>query len=338
MGLIMEQLKQLQKKVERVNSDLQSDPGRRRFRSSSTTGASTTEDTRSLDIERQRSDHLMGLVNRLLEDREKQGYRESYGRSSRNTLAALLGDNFALSDRDRDWISQRSTEEIESKLDAILEILLMERRSDNGVPSQQLIPGAYDIQRTRRGPRSQPSVVSTERSQEIATPALSQSLPLRRGVILPEGRKRQGVQYSIAQPSNQSRARHNPLKAMGLDEEADILEDYELEHMPTQRPLQPRRHTLSQEIGLTERRKSQAVVDQKTSEMPTVVRRTSDGDQQRVRLGRPAFVQTEDEQESDDQEPAPVRPSTGYQQRPPVPDPPTHSQRRRERSVRFGQS
>ncbi|KIL88145.1 hypothetical protein FAVG1_08223 [Fusarium avenaceum] len=338
ISLIMEQLKHLKKQVERGNSDLQSDLGRRRLRSSSTADISTTEDTRSLDIERQRSDHLMGIVNRLLEDREKQGYRDSYGRSSRNSLAALLGDNFALSDRDRDLINQRSTEEIDSKLDAILEILLMERRSDDGIPSQQLVPSAYDIRQIRRGPRSQPSVVSTERSQEIATPTFSQSLPLRRGIILPEGRKRQGVQYSIAQSSNQSRARHNLPKAMRPDEEADIIEDYEPEHRLTQRPLQPRRQTLSQEMGLTERRKSQAVVDQKTSEMPSVVRRTSDGDQQRVRSGRFAFVQTEDEQESDDQEPAPVRPSTGYHQRPPVPDPPTHSQRRRERSVRFGQA
>jgi hypothetical protein len=338
IGLIMEQLKQLQKQIERGNSDLQSDPGRRRFRSSSTTGVSTTEDTRSLDIERQRSDHLMGIVNRLLEDRENQGYRNSNGRSSRNTLATLLGDNFGLSDRDRDLISQRSTEEIESKLDTILEILLLERRADNGVPSQQLIPDTYDVRQTRRGPRSQPSVVSTERSQEMGMPTFSQSLPLRRGVILPEGRKRQGVQYSIAQPSNQSRARHNPSKAMGPDEEADFLEEYEAENAPTQRPLQPRRHTLAQEMELAERRKSQAIVNQKRSEVPTVVRRTSEGDQQRVRPGRFAFVQTEDEQDSDDQEPAPVRPTTAYHQRPPVPDPPTHSQRRRERSVRFGQT
>jgi hypothetical protein len=333
----MEQLKQLQKQIERGNSDLQSDPGRRRFRTSSTAGVSTTEDTRSLDIERQRSDHLMGIVNRLLEDREKQGYRNSYRRSSRDTLAALLGDNFGLSDRDRDLISQRSTEEIESKLDTILEILLMERQSDNGVPSQQLIPDTYDIRQTRRGPRSQPSVVSTERSQEIATPTFSQSLPLRR-IILPEGRKRQGVQYSIAQPSNQSRARRNPSKAIGPDEDADILDDYEPENTLTQRPLQQRRHTLAQEMGVAERRKSQAVVDQKRSEVPTVVRRTSDGDQQRVRSGRFAFVQTEDEEESDDQRPAPVRPTTTYNQKPPVPDPPTQSQRRRGRSVRFGQT
>jgi hypothetical protein len=91
-------------------------------------------------------------------------------------------------------------------------------------------------------------------------------------------------------------------------------------------------------MGVAERRKSQAVVDQKRSEVPTVVRRTSDGDQQRVRSGRFAFVQTEDEEDSDDQRPAPVRPTTTYNQKPPVPDPPTQSQRRRERSVRFGQT
>ncbi|KAM0192277.1 hypothetical protein ACHAPI_008452 [Fusarium lateritium] len=339
IGLIMEQLKQLQKQVERGNSDLQSDPGRRRLRSSSTAGMSTTEDTRSLDIERQRSDHLMGIVNRLLEDREKQGYRNSYAQSSRSTLAALLGDNFGLSDRERSLISERHTVEIESKLDAILEILLMERPSDNVTASQQLIPDAYDIRQTRRGPRSQPSVVSTERPQEIATPNFSQALPLRRVAVLPGGRKREGVQYSVAQPSNQSRARHNPTKAMAPDEE-DILEEYDLEEMPSQRPLQPRRHTLTQEMGLAERRKSQAIVDQKRSEVPPVVRRTSEGDQQKVRSGRFAFVQTEDEQESDDQEPAPVRSTTTYHPRPPVPDPPTQSQsqRRRERSVRFGQT
>ncbi|KAM0238294.1 hypothetical protein ACHAP5_008759 [Fusarium lateritium] len=339
IGLILEHLKQLQKQVERRNSDLQSDPGRRHLRSSSTAGMSTTEDTRSLDIERQRSDHLMGIVNRLLEDREKQGYRKNYAQSSRSTLAALLGDNFGLSDRERSLISERHTGEIESKLDAILEILLMERPSDNVMASQQLIPDAYDIRQTRRGPKNQPSIVSTERPQEIATPNFSQALPLRRVAVVPGGRKREGVQYNVAQPSNQSRARHNPATVMAPDEE-DILEEYDLEEIPSQRPLQPRRHTLAQEIGLAERRKGQAVVDQKRSEVPAVVRRTSEGDQQRVRSGRFAFVQTEDEQESDDQEPAPVRSATTYHPRPPVPDPPTQSQshRRRERSVRFGQT
>ncbi|KAF5667077.1 hypothetical protein FHETE_5780 [Fusarium heterosporum] len=336
LGQILKKLRKLEKQVEGKNYDLQSDPGRRRFRGSSTAGISILDDTRSLDLERQRSSQLIGFISRLLEDREREEQRDRHERPPKRDIVTLLED-IELSGRDKGIIPQREVQEIDFKLNSILKILLTEREEVNDRAVQRLISDVYDIRQDRRVARSPPSIVSTDHIQEVASPALNKTFGQSRSTTLPEPRNRQGDQYRAAQPSNQSRVRQNPAKPTEPEEEADdIFGDCEADDIPAQRPSRTRRYTLAQEIGLEDRRKGQPLTGQKRSEARPTMRRTSQGDQQRVRPGLRAFVQTEDEQESDDREPFPDRLPNPYAQTPPAPDPPSQHQRKKGRSVTFG--
>ncbi|KAF4990845.1 hypothetical protein FGRMN_8226 [Fusarium graminum] len=333
---ILKKLRKLEKQVEGRNYDLQSDPGRRRFRGSSTTAISIPDDTRSLDLERQRSSQLIGLISRLLEDREREEQRDRHERPPKRDLVALLED-LELGGRDKGMIPQREVQEIDHKLNSILRILLTEREEVNDLAVQRLISDVYDTRQDRRLAKSPPSIVSTDHVQEVASPTLNKTFGHSRSATRPEPRNRQDGQFRAAQPSNQSRVRQNPTRPTEPEEEADdVFDDYEADDIPAQRPPRTRRYTVSQEIGLEDRRKGQPLTGQKGSEARPTMRRTSQGDQQRVRPGLHAFVQTEDEQESDDREAFPGRLPNPYAQAPPVPDPPSQHQRKKGRSVTFG--
>ncbi|KAM0354790.1 hypothetical protein ACHAPU_000611 [Fusarium lateritium] len=338
MDRILKHIKRVEKQVEGRNYDLQSDPGRRRFRGSSTAGMSITDDTRSLDIERQRSDQLTGIITRLLKDREREGIRDRHERSSKSSLVTLLEDSLVLSGREKGMMSQREAQEIDTKLNAILKILVTEREEVNDRAVQRLMSDVYDARQDRRFARGPPSFVSTDHVQEAATPP-NRTSGQGRSAVRSEPKDGQGGpgQYRTAQPSNQSRVRQNPARAANPNEEEDdLFDDYEEDDMPAQRPPRTRRYSLARELGLEEPTKGQAVTDQKRSEARPTVRRTSQGGQQRVRPGLQAFVQTEDEQEFDVREPFPDRLPNTYQQAPPAPDPPSQYQRKNGRSVTFG--
>ncbi|KAF4435946.1 hypothetical protein F53441_13374 [Fusarium austroafricanum] len=327
---IMRELRSLQRQVNKANAEIQSDPGRRdgrRYTSPSTTASHFTfDDTRSLDIERQRSDHLTSIIYRLLEDRQKGGYQD--GVSRRNIVDLLRG----MENRETGLVYQPDTQEIQSKLDTILEYLQIENRLESPLEPQKL-PDAYNI---RQGPRSrgQPSVVSASSVREPASPTLSRAPP-RRFESYPSADKPLPV---AVQPSNQARVRQKlPMMPMPEPEPEEELEqdpeifEYE-QHEPTIRmPIRPRRLSSNQSMASQDRLRHQSSVGQR-SEVRPPVRKIVPGDQQKVKSGRQAYVETE----SDDEEPA--RPVV-YNSPPKVPDAPGQSEpprrRRSLRSVRF---
>ncbi|CCT74281.1 uncharacterized protein FFUJ_10327 [Fusarium fujikuroi IMI 58289] len=313
---IMAELRNLQRQV--YQAEIQSDPGRiqgRPRRSPSVTSQYTSDDTRSLNIERERSRQLTSIIYRLLEDRQRPEYQDSLGLSSRQTMMDLLQGRVREHDGDMGLVSQQDTQEIRSKLDTILEYLQLEGGLEDAPAPQRLREG-YESRPQPLVLRGQPSIASGSSVQAPPSPTTSRTTPRRRQTLPSVIRPSQD-----AQPSNQGRTRQLPTRLPEPDDDEDY-EDFRLAPRP------PRtRVSSSQSVASQDRRRLQTAVVQRSDARPPE-RKIVEGDQQKVRPGRFAYVQTEDEQ---DEEPAraPVPPY-------PVPDPPGQSKRRRSlQSVRF---
>ncbi|KAF4436117.1 hypothetical protein FACUT_6689 [Fusarium acutatum] len=311
---IMAELRNLQRQV--YQAEIQSDPGRiqgRPRRSPSVTSQYTSDDTRSLNIERERSRQLTSIIYRLLEDRQRPEYQDSLGLSSRQTMMDLLQGRVREHDGEMALVSQQDAQEIRSKLDTILEYLQLEGGWEDEPAPQRLREG-YESRPQPLVLRGQPSVASGSSVHAPSSPTLSRATPRRRqtlpSVIKPP---------QDAQPSNQGRTRQGLTRRPEPDDEDEIYEDF-------RRPARTRVSS-TQSVASQDRRRLQTSVVQRSDARPPE-RKIVEGDQQKVRPGRFAYVQTEDEQ---DEEPAraPVPPY-------PVPDPPGQSKRRRSlQSVRF---
>ncbi|KAF4947313.1 hypothetical protein FSARC_14008 [Fusarium sarcochroum] len=333
-----------------------SDPGRyrdtRRFRSSSAMSEYDPDETRSLDIERLESDHIMGTIYRLLKERKDQGYRQLYGRSSGRSIAALLEESLGLHVRDRDG-DKSSTENsndrgIETKLDAILQLLLRNELKNSQTP-QQPAPDAYDLRQDRQPAKARSPVTSPESFQEPATTPSNQEFLRRQGSqSMPRGgwgRRRRDSQYDTAQPSNQAPPRHNPPREAEPDEQIELddyyFEECEPQYIPPQRHPPVRRSGTAQDIRRPQRTRSQASVHHERSDIRNIRMSPLQGDQQRVRPGRYQYV--DDDYESEDQEPVPPREPMPYTNRhwtreaqpPPqsAPDPPPPQRRTQVRFI-----
>ncbi|KAG9495681.1 hypothetical protein J7337_012236 [Fusarium musae] len=304
---IMAELRNLQRQV--YQAEIQSDPGRiqgRPRRSPSVTSQYTSDDTRSLNIERERSRQLTSIIYRLLEDRQRPEYQDSLGLSSRQTMMDLLQGRVREHDGEMALVSQQDAQEIRSKLDTILEYLQLEGGFEEE-PAPQRLREAYESRPQPLVLRGQPSVASGSSVHTSSSPALSRATPRRRQTLPSVIRPSQD-----AQSSNQGRTRQVPT-TLGDDDET--YEDF-------RRPARTRVSS-TQSVASQDKRR---LVQRSDSRPPE--RKIVEGDQQKVRPGRFAYVQTEDEQ---DEEPAraPVPPY-------PVPDPPGQSKRRRSlQSVRF---
>ncbi|KAF5641460.1 uncharacterized protein FTJAE_4112 [Fusarium tjaetaba] len=308
---IMAELRNLQRQV--YQAEIQSDPGRiqgRPRRSPSVTSQYTSDDTRSLNIERERSRQLTSIIYRLLEDRQRPEYQDSLGLSSRQTMMDLLQGRVREHDGEMALVSQKDAQEIRSKLDTILDYLELQGGWEDEPAPQRLREG----HESRPQPlvlRGQPSVASGSSVHTSSSPTLSRTTPRRRQTLPSVIRPPQD-----AQSSNQGRTRQVPT-TLGDDDE--MYEDF-------RRPARTRVSS-TQSVASQDRRRLQTSVVQRSDARPPE-RKIVEGDQQKVRPGRFAYVQTEDEQ---DEEPAraPVPPY-------PVPDPPGRSKRRRSlQSVRF---
>ncbi|KAF5664052.1 hypothetical protein FDENT_12980 [Fusarium denticulatum] len=308
---IMAELRNLQRQV--YQAEIQSDPGRvqgRPRRSPSVTSQYTSDDTRSLNIERERSRQLTSIIYRLLEDRQRPEYQDSLGLSSRQTMMDLLQGRVREHDGEMALVSQQDAQEIRSKLDTILEYLRLEGGFGDEPAPQRLREG-YESRPQPLVLRGQPSVASGSSVHTPSSPTLSRAAPRRRQTLPSVIRPPQD-----AQPSNQGRTRQVPT-TLGDDDE--MYEGF-------RRPARTRVSS-TQSVASQDRRRLQTSVVQRSDAQPPE-RKIVEGDQQKVRPGRFAYVQTEDEQ---DEEPtrAPVPPY-------PVPDPPGQSKRRRSlQSVRF---
>ncbi|KAF5565364.1 hypothetical protein FNAPI_1679 [Fusarium napiforme] len=308
---IMAELRNLQRQV--YQAEIQSDPGRtqgRPRRSPSVTSQYTSDDTRSLNIERERSRQLTSIIYRLLEDRQRPEYQDSLGLSSRQTMMDFLQGRVRKHDGEMALVSQQDAQEIRSKLDTILEYLELQGGWEDEPAPQRLREG----HESRPQPlvlRGQPSVASGSSVHVPTSPTLSRATPRRRQTLPSVIRPPQD-----AQSSNQGRTRQVPT-TLGDDDE--MYEDF-------RRPARTRVSS-TQSVASQDRRRLQTSVVQRSDARPPE-RKIVEGDQQKVRPGRFAYVQTEDEQ---DEEPAraPVPPY-------PVPDPPGQAKRRRSlQSVRF---
>jgi hypothetical protein len=317
---IMAELRNLQRQV--YQAEIQSDPGRipgRPRRSPSVTSQYTSDDTRSLNIERERSRQLTSIIYRLLEDRQRPEYQESLGRSSRQTIVDLLQGSIGQNERDMALVSQRDAQDIGSKLDTIIEYLQLEDRFEDE-PTLQRFPEGHESRSRPLVLRGQPSVASGSSVHEPTSPTLSRAMPHRHQTF-PSGSR----PLRDAQSSNQGRARQSPTRLPDPDDEDEAYEKFRRE-VTTSRPARTRISS-TQSIASQDRRRIQPTVGQ--SDIRPPARKIVEGDQQKVRPNRFAYVQTEDEL---DEEPARA-PEPPY----PVPDPPGQSRRRRSlRSVRFG--
>ncbi|KAF5689351.1 hypothetical protein FCIRC_1455 [Fusarium circinatum] len=308
---IMAELRNLQRQV--YQAEIQSDPGRiqgRPRRSPSVTSQYTSDDTRSLNIERERSRQLTSIIYRLLEDRQRPEYQDSLGLSSRQTMMDLLQGRVREHNGEMALVSQQDAQEIRSKLDTILEYLQLEGGLENEPAPQRLREG-YESRPQPLVLRGQPSIASGSSVHTPSSPTISRAAPRRRQTLPSVIRPPQD-----AQSSNQRRTRQVPTR---LDDDDEMYED----------PRRPARTRVSstQSVASQDRRRLQTTVVQRGDARP-LERKIVEGDQQKVRPGRFAYVQTEDEL---DEEPAraPVPPY-------PVPDPPGTSKRRRSlQSVRF---
>ncbi|KAJ4094137.1 hypothetical protein NW760_014430 [Fusarium oxysporum] len=314
---IMAELRNLQRQV--YQAEIQSDPGRiqgRPRRSPSVTSQYTSDDTRSLNIERERSRQLTSIIYRLLEDRQRPEYQDLLGLSSRQTMMDFLQGRVREHDGETALGSQQDAQEIRSKLDTILEYLQLEGGLEDEPAPQRLREG-YESRPQPLVLRGQPSVASGSSVHAPPSPTLSRAIPRRRQTLPSIVRPPQD-----AQSSNQGRTRQVPTRLPELDDDDEIYEDF-------RRALRPPRTRVSstQSVASQDRRRIQPSVVQRSDARPPE-RKIVEGDQQKVRPGRFAYVQTEDEQ---DEEPAraPVPPY-------PAPDPPGQSRRRKSvRSVRF---
>ncbi|KAF4337750.1 hypothetical protein FBEOM_8347 [Fusarium beomiforme] len=325
MADIMAELRNLQRQV--YQAEIQSDPGRiqgRPRRSPSVTSQYTFDDTRSLNIERERSRQLTSIIYRLLEDRQRPEYQDSLNRSSRQSMIDLIQGSLAPNDREMALVSQRDAQEIESKLDTIIEYLQLEGGFEDQPAPQRLQEGHS----SRSRPlilRGQPSIASGSSGRDPSSPTLSRFIPRRHETFPSASRPRQD-----AQSSNQGRTRQKPTRLPDPDEE-DVFEEYE--EVAVTRPSRTRRLSSTQTVRSIDRRSLPSVGQRSDIRPPE--RKIVEGDQQKVRPGRHAYCQTEDEQ---DEEPA--RRPMPYPPQPPVPDPPGQSRRKRSvaRSVRFDQN
>ncbi|KAI1032528.1 hypothetical protein LB503_012602 [Fusarium chuoi] len=314
---IMAELRNLQRQVSQA--EIQSDPGRiqgRPRRSPSVTSQYTSDDTRSLNIERERSRQLTSIIYRLLEDRQRPEYQDSLGLSSRQTMMDLLQGRVREHDGEMALVSQQDAQEIRSKLDTILEYLQLEGGLEDEPAPQRLREG-YESRPQPLVLRGQPSIASGSSVHAPPSPTTSRATPRRRQTLPSVIRPPQD-----AQPSNQGRTRQLPTRLPEPDDDDEEYEEFRLAPRP------PRtRVSSTQSVASQGRRRLQPSVVQRSDPRPPE-RQIVEGDQQKVRPGRFAYVQTEDEQ---DEEPAqaPVPPY-------PVPDPPGQSKRRRSlQSVRF---
>ncbi|KAF5721006.1 hypothetical protein FMUND_3909 [Fusarium mundagurra] len=310
---IMAEIRSLQRQV--YQAEIQSDPGRihgRPRRSPSVASQYTSDDTRSLNIERERSRQLTSIIYRLLEDRQRSD-QDSLGLSSKQTMMDLLQDRVREHDGEMALVSQQDAQEIRSKLDTILEYLQLESGFEEE-PTPQRLRDGYESRPQPLVLRGQPSVASGSSVHTPSSPTLSRATPRRRQTLPSVIRPPQD-----AQPSNQGRTRQVLTRLPEPDDDDEISQAF-------RRPA-PTRVSTTQSVASQDRRRLQASVVQKREARPPE-RKIVEGDQQKVRPGRFAYVQTEDEQ---DEEPAraPVPPY-------PVPDPPAQSKRRRSlQSVRF---
>lgn len=348
MGQVLDGLNSLQRQLEDRSSEVRSDPGRflstRRPRSVSTTSQYAMEETRSLDVERQERDHLVGIINRLLEDRERQGYRNPYLQSQRRDIAALIEDSIGLNENEmnRALIRHGDSKEIESKLDTILD-LLVERRSNNGQTLRPILQRYHSQRQDHSGPRADQTVISISSSRE---PNLRRHVLQRRAsVTQPVTRERQYVQHHTTHSSNQGRVRVRPSKAAEqavedsdseLEEDYDLFQGYETQDSPVQEDLRARRLGLARDMEY-ENARSEAVSEQRHgTNIQRVSRRLSEGGEKRMKPRYYATIETvEDDDDDDDdgiedQVPIPTRSSIarrpkveqGDRKIPHVPDPP----------------
>ncbi|XEV02815.1 hypothetical protein FSHL1_008102 [Fusarium sambucinum] len=358
MGQVLEGLNGLQRQLEDRSSEVRSDPGRflsaRRPKSVSTTSQYTMEETRSLDVERQERDHLVGIINRLLEDRERQGYRNPYLHSQRRDIAALIEDSLGLneSEMNRALIRHSDSKEIESKLDTILD-LLVERRSNNSQAERPFLQNYHGQRQNYQLPRGDQTVISISSSRE---PNMRRHVLQRRAsVAQPVTRERQYVQHHTAHSSNQGRIRMGADRAAEpavedsdgeLNEDYDLFQGYETQDSPLQEDLRARRLGLARDMEDDNVRSGVVPERQHSSNIRGLSRRLSEGGEQRMRPRYYATVENvDDDDDGDDQVPIPTRSSMahrpkveqGEKKTPRVPDPPVSvaGQRRRGARVRF---
>ncbi|KAJ4128894.1 hypothetical protein NW768_007416 [Fusarium equiseti] len=340
MGQVLDSLDNVRRQLEDRSSEVQSDPGR--FWSRYPPGSATTSQySRDETRERQERDHLVGIIDRLLEDRERQGYRNPFLSSQRNDIAAMIGGSLAgvsESDMNRALIRHGDDKEIKSKLDTILD-LLVERRI---YPSQPFQREHQEHRTGRQVPRGDPTVISITSSRE--PDIRRQVLQRRASVAHPPTGGRPIVQHQPAHTSNQSRVRQRVTRPPEpeddelddrFDEQYDLFGGYETQAQdsPVQERFRARRLSMSRDID-----GSEAVSEQRG-------RRVLVGGEQRMRPRCYATVEDDDE-DDDDEVPIPTRSSLARRVRvegdrpvPPVPDAPVSvtGQRRRvvPRVVRF---
>ncbi|KAL4731833.1 hypothetical protein ACLX1H_000825 [Fusarium chlamydosporum] len=355
MNQVLEGLNNLRIRLEDKNSEVRSDPGR--FwpgyqPGSVATSQYTVDETRSLDVERQERDHLVGIINRLLEERERQGYRNPYPHSQRRDITALIEDSLGLneSELNRALIKHSDSKEIESKLDTILD-LLIERRTNNSQISRPLLQEYHPHRQDRHASRGDQTVISITSSRE---PNMRRQVLQRRATVAqPLTRERQYVQRGIENSSNQARVRRGYSKPMRPEEEGgpyeepeeeyDLFQGYETQDSPIQEDLRTRRLNLARDME-DDMVRSEVVSEQYGSSSRGVSRRLSEGGGQRMRPRYFATVEDGDDDE-EDQVPIPTRSSMAQRSKaeqggktaPPVPDPPlpVTGQRRKGTRVRF---
>ncbi|KAI1070387.1 hypothetical protein LB507_010331 [Fusarium sp. FIESC RH6] len=305
MGQVLDSLDNVCRQLEDRSSEVQSDPGRfwpRYPPGSVTTSQYSRDETR----ERQERDHLVGIIDRLLEDRERQGYRNPFLSSQRNDIAAMIGGSLAgvsETDMNRALIRHGDDKEIKSKLDTILNLLV-----DRGIYPQQPFQREHQEHRTgRQVPRGEPTVISITSSRE--PDMRRQMLQRRASVAHPPTSGRPIVQHQPAHTSNQSRVRQRVTRPPEpedeefddrFDEQYDLFGGYETQTQdsPIQENLRARRLSMSRDID-----GSEAASEQRG-------RRVLVGGEQRMRPRYYATVEDEEEEEEeDDVVPIPTRSS-----------------------------
>ncbi|GKU08106.1 hypothetical protein FLAG1_11313 [Fusarium langsethiae] len=359
MGQVLEGLNTLQRQLEDRSSEVRSDPGRfgppRHPRSVATTSQYTMDDTRSLDVERQERDHLVGIINRLLEDRERQGYRNSHLQSQRRDIAALIEDSLGLNENEmsRAMIRHSDSKEIESKLDTILD-LLVERRSNNSQAPQPFLQTYHRQRQDRQVPRGDQTVISISSSRE---PNMRRHVLQRRATVAqPVSRERQYVQHHTTHSSNQARVRMRANKATGPAEDSDgesvedydLFQGYETQDSPLQKDLRARRLSLARDMEDGNARSGVVSEQQRGNNTRGISRRLSEGGEQKMRPRYYATIENvndDDDDYGEDQVPIPTRSSRAHRPKVEqgekkilhVPDPPASviRQRRRGARVRF---
>nr|RBQ82455.1 hypothetical protein FVER53263_20455 [Fusarium verticillioides] len=198
---------------------------------------------------------------------------------------------------------------LQRQLDTILEYLELQGGWEDE-PAPQRLRESHERRPQPLVLRGQPSVASGSSVHVPSSPTLSRATPRRRQTLPSVIRPPQD-----AQPSNQGRTRQGLTRLPEPDDEDETYGEF-------RRPARTRVSS-TQSVASQDKRR---LVQRSDARPPE--RKIVEGDQQKVRPGRFAYVQTEDEE---DEEPAraPVPPY-------PVPDPPGQSRRRKSvRSVRF---